>query len=200
MKWYQMLHRAEKKPSEAGFTGDVERAKRESRFSFQSRGAGKTGEAGFTLLLAALVGSIVLAIGSSIFVIAQKQLILSSIGRESQFAFYAADTGAECALYWDIRHDSFGAEGPSGVLRCDSQSLNVELIDGTWNDPSHAAQFEFDLFADLGDRKSTRLNSSHSSISYAVFCLKTNITVHYDDCTKLWWRIHLGFPSSKLAA
>src|SRR5689334_23487484 len=24
----------------------------------------------------------------------------------------------------------------------------------------------------LGDRKSTRLNSSHSSISYAVFCLK----------------------------
>src|SRR5207249_5036575 len=26
--------------------------------------------------------------------------------------------------------------------------------------------------ADLGDRKSTRLNSSHVSISYAVFCLK----------------------------
>src|SRR5689334_24093857 len=26
--------------------------------------------------------------------------------------------------------------------------------------------------ADLEDRKSTRLNSSHSSISYAVFCLK----------------------------
>src|SRR5438309_3170699 len=26
--------------------------------------------------------------------------------------------------------------------------------------------------SDRGDRKSTRLNSSHSSISYAVFCLK----------------------------
>src|SRR5689334_24332392 len=26
--------------------------------------------------------------------------------------------------------------------------------------------------AGIGDRKSTRLNSSHSSISYAVFCLK----------------------------
>src|SRR2546430_7391390 len=26
--------------------------------------------------------------------------------------------------------------------------------------------------ADHGDRKSTRLNSSHSQISYAVFCLK----------------------------
>src|SRR2546430_13179880 len=28
-----------------------------------------------------------------------------------------------------------------------------------------------------GDRKSTRLNSSHSQISYAVFCLKKKMTV-----------------------
>src|SRR5689334_23857576 len=30
----------------------------------------------------------------------------------------------------------------------------------------------------LGDRKSTRLNSSHSSISYAVFCLKKKKKKH----------------------
>src|SRR2546430_3690360 len=29
-----------------------------------------------------------------------------------------------------------------------------------------------------GDRKSTRLNSSHSQISYAVFCLKKKKTMH----------------------
>src|SRR3712207_9417810 len=29
--------------------------------------------------------------------------------------------------------------------------------------------------ADAGDRKSTRLNSSHANISYAVFCLKKKI-------------------------
>src|SRR3712207_7364926 len=28
----------------------------------------------------------------------------------------------------------------------------------------------------LGDRKSTRLNSSHANISYAVFCLKKTLT------------------------
>src|SRR3712207_7248829 len=28
------------------------------------------------------------------------------------------------------------------------------------------------------DRKSTRLNSSHANISYAVFCLKKNTTLH----------------------
>src|SRR3712207_7789949 len=32
----------------------------------------------------------------------------------------------------------------------------------------------------LGDRKSTRLNSSHANISYAVFCLKKNNKSHYD--------------------
>src|SRR2546430_10232354 len=31
------------------------------------------------------------------------------------------------------------------------------------------------------DRKSTRLNSSHSQISYAVFCLKTNIRAPVGD-------------------
>src|SRR2546427_4375239 len=31
-----------------------------------------------------------------------------------------------------------------------------------------------------GDRKSTRLNSSHSQISYAVFCLKKKITPRHD--------------------
>src|SRR3712207_8636692 len=29
------------------------------------------------------------------------------------------------------------------------------------------------------DRKSTRLNSSHANISYAVFCLKKKITIEY---------------------
>src|SRR3712207_6998277 len=28
------------------------------------------------------------------------------------------------------------------------------------------------VYSELGDRKSTRLNSSHANISYAVFCLK----------------------------
>src|SRR2546430_11740631 len=32
------------------------------------------------------------------------------------------------------------------------------------------------------DRKSTRLNSSHSQISYAVFCLKKKKTYYYSAC------------------
>src|SRR2546430_13336495 len=33
--------------------------------------------------------------------------------------------------------------------------------------------------AERPDRKSTRLNSSHSQISYAVFCLKKKKKIHY---------------------
>src|SRR2546429_7412118 len=33
-----------------------------------------------------------------------------------------------------------------------------------------------------GDRKSTRLNSSHGYISYAVFCLKEKTTDHVGSC------------------
>src|SRR5690348_17649005 len=35
-----------------------------------------------------------------------------------------------------------------------------------------AARAALELLAEVADRKSTRLNSSHPSISYAVFCLK----------------------------
>src|SRR3712207_8041224 len=41
-----------------------------------------------------------------------------------------------------------------------------------------ALQLEPDVRAH-GDRKSTRLNSSHANISYAVFCLKKK-TVHHN--------------------
>ena len=68
---------------------------------------GSTSQRGFTLMLAALIASLLTALGLAMFSIAQKEVILSSLGRDSQFAFYAADTGAECALHWDFKFDAF---------------------------------------------------------------------------------------------
>src|SRR2546427_8922540 len=44
------------------------------------------------------------------------------------------------------------------------------------------------------DRKSTRLNSSHSQISYAVFCLKkkNNIMVTLHDVIQFWVSIQIS--------
>ncbi len=60
-------------------------------------------EAGFTLLFAVLVGSLLFTIGVSIANLAVKELVLSSAGKESEKAFYAADMGTECALYFDVQ-------------------------------------------------------------------------------------------------
>lgn len=103
---------------------------------------------GFTLLLAALVASIVLALGSSIFGIARKQVTLSSLGRDSQFAFYAADTGAECALYWDIRSDAFGATPPAIPPSCAGSDLGETVTEGDRTAPPYTIEFDLDLFLD----------------------------------------------------
>src|SRR5690606_16959184 len=57
---------------------------------------------GFTLLFSVLVATLVVAIGASIISIALRQTILSGTSRESQYAFYAANTMLECVFYWDI--------------------------------------------------------------------------------------------------
>lgn len=82
---------------------------------------------GFTVLLATLVASIALSLGLSVFSLAQKQIELSRLGRDSQVAFYGADTGAECALFWDRRYDYFATTAPASVIapspQCDEQTL-----------------------------------------------------------------------------
>ncbi|MCH7529739.1 pilus assembly PilX N-terminal domain-containing protein [Patescibacteria group bacterium] len=74
--------------------------------NFENRGSYKLqANKGFIILYATLISSLLLVIGLGIFNISIKELILSSAGRESQVAFYAADAGIECALYWDIKRN-----------------------------------------------------------------------------------------------
>lgn len=101
--------------------------------------------AGFTLLLAALIASIVLSLGTSIYTIAVKQVQLSTLGRDSQFAFYAADTGAECALYWDVRFDAFALTTSGVSPSCDAKPVTVTTV-GT--DLPYTSTFSVDLFTD----------------------------------------------------
>ncbi len=58
---------------------------------------------GFTILYAVLIASLLLSIGVSIYSLAARDFILSSAASQSQIAIFAADTGYECALYWDIK-------------------------------------------------------------------------------------------------
>lgn len=132
---------------------------------------------GFTLLFAVLVSIMILAVGASIINIALKQVILSGSGRESQFAFYAANTGLECALYWDLNgtivDDNGNAEyvfpPPGSNRRDDVENINCSgtnldsgephlqsyTLDG-WNitDPDQTV-FRIAISNDLSDFDST---------------------------------------------
>jgi hypothetical protein len=56
---------------------------------------------GFTIFFAMLVGGLSLAVGLSIYDLTIREIDLSATITQSQYAIYAADSGAECALYWD---------------------------------------------------------------------------------------------------
>src|SRR2546430_9128713 len=83
--------------------------------------------------------------------------------------FFFNDT-ATTEIYTLSLHDAlpiFGLLAPGGVvLRTDPDGREWELTCGGLRNAGGAA------IAKTTDRKSTRLNSSHSQISYAVFCLK----------------------------
>lgn len=81
---------------------------------------------GFTLFVALIVSSMLLAVGFSLSNIILKQLIFSTSGKESQLAFYAADSGAECALFWD-RKDMLGYTTYTGAFA--TSTATAEILD-----------------------------------------------------------------------
>lgn len=103
---------------------------------------------GFTLLLAVLISSILIALGGAIFDIVSKQILLSSAGRESQFAFYAADTGIECALYWDSK-GAFSSTSPITQINCGDTPMSTTDTPPTFKrDPGTVAN-NYTLNAEL---------------------------------------------------
>ncbi len=97
---------------------------------------------GFTAFIAVLVSSLALAVGLSIYDLLLRELLLSQTARESQLAIFAADTGVECALYWDnqaslanggitngaksVFGTSTGAQWGISPLNCNAQNITIQ--------------------------------------------------------------------------
>src|SRR4051794_41827395 len=82
------------------------------------------------------------------------------------FFFFFNDT-ATTEIYTLSLHDAL----PICNFILAQPDVGVDLGEGGGRDDAHV-DAQLALQGELGDRKSTRLNSSHPSISYAVFCLK----------------------------
>src|SRR5438045_4895491 len=77
--------------------------------------------------------------------------------------FFFNDT-ATTEIYTLSLHDALPIS-----IQLDDVRLNAQIARSEFDFPQAAGQPLPDI---SGDRKSTRLNSSHLGISYAVFCLK----------------------------
>jgi hypothetical protein len=87
---------------------------------------------GFALLFSVLLSSLLLAIGLSIFNITLKELALSTATARSVSAFYAADSGRECALYFDQIKGSIKTviSGSTGdTIKCNGVKV-ADVTDG----------------------------------------------------------------------
>lgn len=85
---------------------------------------------GVTLLLAVLVSSIALSVGIGIFSLLFSEIQISGSAKDSVTAFYAADSGLECAIYWELLENkgylpsSPFASGSGASITCNGTSYS----------------------------------------------------------------------------
>lgn len=79
---------------------------------------------GVTLLLAIFISTIAISLGLGIFAIIFGELGISGSAKNSFIALYAADSGAECALYWDIKQQAFSTT-TSSTINCADKDFVV---------------------------------------------------------------------------
>jgi hypothetical protein len=115
---------------------------------------------GYAILFAVVITSIISVIVAGISNLTYKQLILSSLVKDSQQAFYMADTAIECALYahfmkgdnydnntWSCGRSYVGAgnhftlDVEEGV---DTTEDNYELTHPTYNENTPCYEFNVD--------------------------------------------------------
>ncbi len=89
---------------------------------------------GFALLFSVLVSSLLLTIGLSILNVSLKELAISTASRQSIYAFYAADSGREYALYTDTKlvnsfftYNNEDSWNPADVVKDSIADLHIDL-------------------------------------------------------------------------
>lgn len=95
-------------------------SKNNTLYTKKSVSSDQRSERGFTLFYALVVVGVVALMAFGVSRTALNEVVFSSLGNKSQQAFFAANSGLECALYWDLRHAQFL---PDSVAVIDEQDL-----------------------------------------------------------------------------
>ena len=130
---------------------------------------------GITLLLSVFVMGIALTVAVGIFNIFLGELSIGIEMSKSTVAFVAADSGGECALYWDRQANSFATSTGSGSnnITCGGSIFNV----GGWEscEPSDCVS------ANDGKNGSSMFTFNFSNSS----CAEVTVDKTYDATNRL---------------
>lgn len=140
-------------------------------FSFPKR------QAGMTLFIAIIIMSVLLFVTFAVANISVKSSLFAYSGRESQLAFYAADTGIECAIYWDTKFDTskFDINTPGSPINCVGNDIT--------NSSSPVGTSTANLIGGGGTSNPTSVFSFLLSSNTALPCAVVTVTKNADGST-----------------
>ena len=88
---------------------------------------------GFVILFAVTLAAILLSIALGVSEVAIKENSFSTSAEDTDNAFFAADTGTECALYYDSGDSTQNAFTGSASMDCANNSnVNISESSPTW--------------------------------------------------------------------
>ncbi|TAK58181.1 hypothetical protein EPO17_00190 [Patescibacteria group bacterium] len=127
--------------------------------------------AGYTMLFAVLVSTVLLSIGIFILNVSKKEVLLSAIGRESALAFYAADGGVECAHYHNVASPTLfnvasNGSTVAGSISCGGQTVTIPVTTAVSGVTGIVAP-------------ANRQNKVEFNIDAISFCAKVTVTKNY---------------------
>lgn len=134
---------------------------------------------GFTIFFAMLVGSLSLAVGFAIYDLTVREIDLSAAASQSQYAIYAADSGVECALYWDSKYNTsesvFGTSSESvwgSAANCDGQDI---VANGTPPTPIQAPPTGWSAWAITNSASAATTTFTLSMLPQLPYCARVEV-------------------------
>lgn len=126
---------------------------------------------GFVALFTVLLVSVILAMAIGIASISLKEIVLSASASDGNKAFYAADSGIECALYFEAQNpapETFmnnlncnGNSNPPVTISDDPEIYEFEMPFGENNELCASLKVERGI---IGEPYSVRIESRGSSV------------------------------------
>lgn len=90
----------------------------------------RNSQSGYALFTSILLTGTLIIIAYATTNFSLKQLLLTTSGAESHSAFYVADTGVECALYWDLKNGATSAFDIAavGAITCGGSTVTPTRV------------------------------------------------------------------------